>query len=96
MLRIVNIIQCLVYNNIVIFISFSYYEKANGKLNKNLARNLRIARASQNISQEELASRCNLHRTYIGAIERCERNVTLRTLEVLGSGLEMSPLELLK
>ena len=71
-------------------------KKVYGKLNKNLARNLRIARASRNISQEELASKCGLHRTYIGAIERCERNVSLRTLEVLASGLEMSPLELLK
>lgn len=70
-------------------------KKAEGKLNKKLARNLRIARAAQNISQEELASRCGLHRTYIGAIERCERNVTLRTLEILAEGLGMTPIELL-
>lgn len=70
-------------------------KKADGKLNKNLALNLRIARAKKNISQEELASMCGLHRTYVGAIERCERNVTLRTLEILANGLEMTPVELI-
>ena len=70
-------------------------KKAKGELNKKLARNLRIARASQNISQEELASRCGLHRTYVGAIERCERNITLHTLEILAEGLGMTPIELI-
>ena len=70
-------------------------KKAAGKLNKNLARNLRIARATQDISQEELALRCGLHRTYIGAVERCERNITLRTLELLAKGLGMNPIDLL-
>ena len=70
-------------------------KKAKGKLNRNLAKNLRIARASQHISQEELAKRCGLHRTYVGAIERCERNITLRTLELLAMGLNLDPLDLL-
>lgn len=39
---------------------------------------------------------CGLHRTYIGAIERGERNVTLHTLSKIASGLEIDPLELLR
>jgi len=52
-----------------------------------LADNLRAYRKSKGISQEELASCCGLHRTYIGSVERQERNVTLGTLEVLADAL---------
>ena len=41
------------------------------------------------ISQEELAHRCGLHRTYIGAIERGERNITLSSLEIISSTLDV-------
>ena len=41
------------------------------------------------ISQEELAHRCGLHRTYIGAIERGERNITLSSLEIIASTLDI-------
>lgn len=48
-----------------------------------------------NLSQEELADKCELHRTYIGSIEREERNVTLSTLECLSEALGVSVSELL-
>ena len=38
---------------------------------------------------------CNLHRTYVGSVERGERNVTLKTLETLAAALGMSVPELL-
>lgn len=60
-----------------------------------LAENLRQYRATQGYSQEELASRCELHRTYIGSVERKERNVSLSTLEVLAKALGVSVPELL-
>lgn len=41
------------------------------------------------ITQEELAHRCGLHRTYIGAIERGERNITLNSLEIIASTLNV-------
>jgi transcriptional regulator with XRE-family HTH domain len=60
-----------------------------------LAENLRQFRKTQGYSQEELASRCELHRTYIGSVEREERNVSLSTLEVLAKALGVSVPELL-
>lgn len=60
-----------------------------------LATNLRRLRESRGISQEELASRAGLHRTYVGAIERAERNITLATLQRIGSALAVDPVSLL-
>ena len=67
----------------------------NADLNARLARNLQRLRRKLNLSQEDAAARCGLHRTYLGAIERAERNVTLKTLEQLATGLEVDPLSLL-
>jgi transcriptional regulator with XRE-family HTH domain len=60
-----------------------------------LAENIRDYRRGKNLSQEELAEKCGLHRTYIGSVERCERNVTLSTMEVLAAALGVSVPELL-
>ena len=60
-----------------------------------LADNIRAFRRDKGISQEELADMCELHRTYIGSVERGERNVTLSTLEVLASALGVSVPKLL-
>jgi len=65
-------------------------------LNQVVASNLRKLRQEIGISQEELAEKCGLHRTYVGAIERSERNITLQTLEKLAVSLGVSPLDLLK
>ena len=45
-----------------------------------LGKNLREAREAKGWSQEELAYRCGVHRTYVGGIERAEYNVTVVTL----------------
>lgn len=60
-----------------------------------LAENVRGYRHARKLSQEELAELCGLHRTYIGSVERGERNVTLSTLETLADALEVSVIELL-
>lgn len=60
-----------------------------------LAKNVRSFRKDHGISQEELADLCELHRTYIGSVEREERNVSLSTLEVLARALGVSVPELL-
>lgn len=51
---------------------------------------VRQLRNQKGWSQEHLALKCNLHRTYIGAIERGERNVSLRNIEKIASALEIS------
>ncbi len=55
-----------------------------------LADNVRTERIRQGLSQEELAEKSGFHRTYIGMIERAERNITLRNLERLAGALELS------
>ncbi|MEA5620867.1 helix-turn-helix transcriptional regulator [Cronbergia sp. UHCC 0137] len=65
-------------------------------LNRVVASNLRRLRKKIGISQEDLAGKCGLHRTYIGAIERSERNITLQTLEKLAESLGVSPQDLLE
>jgi len=64
-------------------------------LNLRLARNLRRLRLERKLSQEGAAEKCGLHRTYIGAIERGERNVTLSTLQGVATALRVDPLLLL-
>ncbi|MCL2872757.1 MAG: helix-turn-helix domain-containing protein [Betaproteobacteria bacterium] len=60
-----------------------------------LAENVRAFRKVHGLSQEELADHCDLHRTYIGSVEREERNVSLSTLETLSLALGVSVAELL-
>ena len=47
-------------------------------------------RKSKGLSQEELGFQSNLHRTYIGMIERGEKNITLENIEKLSKGLDVS------
>ena len=69
--------------------------KPSRELTHVLAANIRAYRKHRGISQEQLADRCDLHRTYVGSVERGERNVTLSTLEILATALGVSVPELL-
>jgi transcriptional regulator with XRE-family HTH domain len=60
-----------------------------------LGRAVRIMRATHGLSQEELGYRANLHRNYIGAIERGEINPTFRVLLKLERGLAIPLSELI-
>lgn len=60
-----------------------------------LARHLRALRAERGLSQEGLADLAELHRTYVGSIERCERNVSLDNVERLATALEVDICDLL-
>jgi transcriptional regulator with XRE-family HTH domain len=66
------------------------------RLNQTFGLNIRKHRLLLGISQDEFADKCGLHRTYIGAIERGERNITLATLERVANALAVDPLKLLK
>lgn len=56
---------------------------------------VRRRRTSLGLSQEELAHLCDLHRTYIGSIERGERNVSLQNIATISKALKCKPSELL-
>jgi transcriptional regulator with XRE-family HTH domain len=65
-------------------------------LNATIARNVRALREGKGLSQEALAEECGYHRTYVGGIERSERNITIATLEALAGALAVDPLRLLE
>ena len=69
--------------------------KPSSPLTAILAANIRVFREEKNLSQEEFADICGLHRTYVGSVERGERNVTLSTLEVFASVMGVSVPQLL-
>lgn len=58
--------------------------------------NVRKYRRLLNISQEELAHKADLHRTYIGMIERAEKNITLVNIEKIANALEVKIEDLLR
>lgn len=51
---------------------------------------VRTRRQELGISQEALADICGLHRTYVGSVERGERNIGLRNIHALAEALEVS------
>lgn len=57
-------------------------------------RRVRELRLSQGYSQEAFADKCGLDRTYIGGIERGERNVALRNIQVISKALGITISEL--
>ncbi len=74
----------------------SALRKPSKELLDALSKNLRAAREAQHLSQEALAERSDLHRTYVGSVERGERNVSLSTLETLAVALGVEPADLLR
>ncbi len=66
------------------------------KERKILAANLRQLRAERGISQEGLADLAGLHRTYVGSIERSERNVSIDNIAKLAAALKVEARDLLK
>jgi transcriptional regulator with XRE-family HTH domain len=61
-----------------------------------LGRELRLRRRKLGLSQEAFADACGLHRTYIGSVERGERNVSLQNIVRIARALKVSPSVLLK
>lgn len=66
------------------------------KILNTFGENVRKFRRILNISQEELAHKADLHRTYIGMIERAEKNITLVNMEKIANALEVKIEDLIK
>ncbi len=65
-------------------------------IRKILATNIKSYRIRKNMSQEDLAFQCDLHRTYISDVERCNRNISIDNIAKIAAALEVSPADLLK
>lgn len=64
-------------------------------LKRVVGKEIRRLRGIRGYSQEELADRCGLHRTYIGGVERGERNMTLNSLMRIADALGVAAADLI-
>ncbi len=67
-----------------------------GDLQRTLGRNLRLYRQARGLSQEAFGDVLDRHRTYVGDLERGERNLTLKVLERIAARMDVDPRTLLK
>lgn len=58
------------------------------------AHNVRSYRQKLGLTQEELAERCGLHRTYINSLEREKRSISLKNIQLISEALEIEPYRL--
>lgn len=65
-------------------------------LKKALSANIKRIRLEQGISQEKLALKANIDRSYMSELERCLANPSIEALVRIGNALEVSPSELLR
>lgn len=69
---------------------------APGQLRAVFAANVRRLRRAQGLSQEALADEAGLHRTFVGSIERAERNISIDNIERIARALGVAGWELLR
>ena len=67
-----------------------------GHLQRTIGENLRAHRLARGLSQEAFAEVLGVHRTYMGSVERGERNLTLRSVERIAARIDEDPLSLLQ
>ncbi|KJK04614.1 transcriptional regulator [Burkholderiaceae bacterium 26] len=60
------------------------------------AHNVRRRRIALGLSQEQLAEKAGVHRTYVGMLERSEKNVTIYNIERIATALQVEPATLLQ
>lgn len=67
-----------------------------GDLQRTVGENLRAHRLARGLSQEAFAEILEVHRTYMGSVERGERNLTLRSVERIAARIGEDPVSLLQ
>jgi DNA-binding XRE family transcriptional regulator len=67
-----------------------------GDLQRTVGKNLRAYRMRRGLSQEAFADVIGVHRTYMGGVERGERNLTLKSVERIAEKIDVDALELLR
>lgn len=67
-----------------------------GDLQRRVGANLRRYRQNRGLSQEVFAELVGVHRTYMGGLERGERNLTLRSVERIADRIGVEPIDLLR
>lgn len=67
-----------------------------GDLQRIFGQNLRAYREARGLSQEAFADVLGVHRTYMGGVERGERNLTLKSVERISERIKVEPLKLLQ
>ncbi len=63
---------------------------------KHIGTRLRDLRVARNLTQAQLADQCGLHRTFIGSVERGERNVSILNLRLIARDLRVALADLLQ
>lgn len=66
-----------------------------GDLQRIFGKNVRAHREARGLSQEAFADIVGVHRTYMGGVERGERNLTLKSVERIAAVLELDPVRLM-
>lgn len=74
----------------------SIFKPVSSDARRLFAKRLRQIRQVKGLSQEALADLAGLHRTYVGSVERSERNVSIDNMERLAKALEVDITELLR
>lgn len=63
--------------------------KKDDKIRKEFGKKVRSLRQEKGFSQEDFAFECGLHRTYVGAVERGERNVSIDNIAKIAQALDV-------
>src|SRR5690606_35900008 len=73
----------------------SSHNRKKTRIRVTFGKRVRLKRHELEMTQEELAEKCGLHPTYVGSVERGERNIALENIIALAKGLRCSPKDLL-
>lgn len=63
-------------------------KKVRRSVRATFAANMRRLRLAAGLSQEALAAKCDLHRNYVGSVERAERNIGIDNMQVIAFALQ--------